>query len=271
MQRLILIITGIVAVGLWLVCAALPILLPRLGWEWQPNSIGPWGDTFGALNAMFSALAFVAVLFTLTQQQKQIDDAATDQHLQRFERTFYELLRLLREARDAVEYRYSDQYEGGGREREKDYEAKVWGTEAFKRAQFEMAHWVGVWWKNINEPPSSDDLASLYTRFVHDRYESTFAPYYRLLYTTLMRIKTDPKLSDEDKNRYGNLLRSQLTSHEVAMCCYNGLAAVSGSFKQLLTEFRMIKYLPLEFGRDIFTDHYDPIAFLGRDDAEQKL
>lgn len=265
MQRWVLIVTGVLAVALWLLCAALPYLLPFLGFEWNPTDIGPWGDTFGALNAMFSALAFVAVLFTLTQQQKQIDDAATDQHLQRFERTFYELLRLLREARDAVEYRYSDQYEGGTRQLEKDYEAKVFGTEAFKRAQFEMAFWVETWRENIQNPMASEDLGNLYTQRIHDRYESTFAPYYRLLYTTLLRIKTDPKLPTVDKHRYGNLLRSQLTSHEVAMCCYNGLAHVSGSFKQLLTEFRMIKYLPSEFGRETFSAHYDPIAFLGRD------
>lgn len=270
MKRSILIIIGFVVVLLWILWAALPFVMARTGMPVDVSKLGAWGDTFGALNAMFSALAFVAVLFTLTQQQKQIDDAATDQHLQRFERTFYELLRLIREARDAVEYRYTDQYEGGTREQEKDYEAKVFGNEAFKRAQFEMAYWVSTWGRNIEKEMTSDDLAQIYTRFIHDRYESTFAPYYRLLYTTLLRIKTDPKLSIEDKQRYGNLLRSQLTSHEVAMCCYNGLAAVSGSFKQLLTEFRIIKYLPPEFGRGTFVGHYDPIAFLGRDEALPK-
>jgi hypothetical protein len=270
MRRRLVIVFGVLAAVLWVVWAASPILLPLIGVKWDPEQIGPWGDAFGSLNAMFSALAFVAVLYTLRQQQKQIDDAATDQHLQRFERTFYELLRLLREARDDVEYRYSDNYDGGTRDKEKDYDAKVFGTEAFKRAQFEMAYSVSVWRRNFLKPMSSDDLANLYIQFVHDRYESTFAPYYRLLYTTLMRIKMDPKLSDEERNRYGNLLRSQLTSHEVAMCSYNGLAAVSGSFKQLLTEFRMLKYLPEEFGRPIFIGHYDTVAFLGRDDVPQK-
>ncbi|MFK0339190.1 putative phage abortive infection protein [Agrobacterium deltaense] len=266
MRRGLVITFGILAAVLWAAWAASPLIFHLFGLTWEPDQVGPWGDAFGALNAMFSALAFVAVLYTLRQQQKQIDDAATDQHVQRFERTFYELLRLLREARDAVEYRYSDQYEGGTRPFEKNYDEKVFGTEAFKRAQFEMAYWVSVWKQNIPKPISSDDIGSLYEERVHDRYESSFAPYYRLLYTTLLRIKNDAKLSTDDKHGYGNLLRSQLTSHEVAMCCYNGLAHVSGSFKELLTEFRMIKYLPEEFGREIFRGHYDAVAFLGRDE-----
>ena len=134
MKQLLVISLGIGALVAWICFALFPIGVTLAGSTWQASTIGQWGDSFGALNALFSALAFVAVLYTLRQQQKQIDEAALDQHLQRFERTFYELLRLLREARDDVEFRYSDSYDGGTREKEKDYAARVTGTEAFKRA-----------------------------------------------------------------------------------------------------------------------------------------
>lgn len=269
MQSLLLLGAGLGALVMWFAWALVPILAPKAGIEWKPDILGQWGDAFGALNALFSALAFVAVLFTLRQQQKQIDDAASDQHLQRFERTFYELLRLLREARDGVEFRYSENYHGGTRETEKGYGDRVTGTEAFKRAQFEIKYWIESE-ELHNGPLPSQRIAEIYLNFVHNRYESTFAPYYRLLYTMLLRIKTDPKLSVDEKQRYGNLLRSQLTSHEVALCCYNGLSAVSGSFKELLVEFRIAKYLPEEFGRQILQAHYPATTFLGREVASSR-
>ncbi|WP_164854042.1 putative phage abortive infection protein [Sinorhizobium meliloti] len=238
---------------------------------WKSELLGQLGDTFGALNALFSAFAFVAVLYTLkhqrddlARQQLQIDDAALDQHLQRFERTFYELLRLLREARDEVEYRYSENYEGGSRQRESDYGTQVNGAQAFKRAQFELKYWVETHLVH-KETISGQEVAEIYTKFVHSRYESSFAPYYRLLYTILLRVKSDQKLKPAEKRFYGNLLRSQLTSHEVALCCYNGLASYSGSFKTLIEAFRLPKYLPEEFGRSLLKMHYPESAFAGRD------
>lgn len=133
---------GIGALLVWFTWALFPFIAPRVGVGWNSETLGQWGDAFGALNALFSALAFISVLFTLKQQQRQIDDATIDQHRQRFDRTFYELLRLLREARDAVEFRYSDNYDGGERKKEKDYGSKVTGAEAFKRAQFEVKYWI---------------------------------------------------------------------------------------------------------------------------------
>lgn len=264
MNRLLVFGVGVTALTVWFSWAMLPYIAPLIGIDWKPEVFGQWGDAFGALNALFSAFAFVAVLYTLRQQQKQIDDAATDQHLQRFERTFYELLRLLREARDDVEFRYSDKYEGRSREKEPNYRDRVTGTEAFKRAQFEINYWVEA--ERLDKGNlTAGSVADIYLQCVHNRYESTFAPYYRLLYTILIRIKADTKLTSDEKHRFGNLLRSQLTSHEVALCCYNGLAAVSGSFRNLLIEFRIPKYLPTTFGRNILVAYYPASAFEGRD------
>lgn len=266
MNKLLVVGVGAIVLIVWFAWATLPYLAPLIGIDWKSDVFGQWGDAFGALNALFSAFAFVAVLYTLRQQQKQIDDAATDQHLQRFERTFYELLRLLREARDDVEFRYSDNYEGRPLETEPNHRDRVTGTEAFKRAQFEINYWVKADTSG-KEHLTAGSVADIYLRCVHNRYESTFAPYYRLLYTILIRIKTDTKLTSDEKHRFGNLLRSQLTSHEVALCCYNGLAAVSGSFRKLLIEFRIPKYLPTTFGRDTLVAYYPASAFEGRDDA----
>jgi len=73
---------------------------------------GQWGDTFGAINALFGGLAFSGVLATLliqqrelTKQQEQIQSAELQQHLQRFDSTFFQLLMLLRDLRKEVRAR----------------------------------------------------------------------------------------------------------------------------------------------------------------------
>ncbi len=273
---------GVAAFCLWVIWAVHPLLAKRMIIPWKPETVGQWGDSFGALNALFSALAFIAVLFTLKQQrddvsrqlaqqredlarqQRQITANETDQHLQRFERTFYELLRLLREARNDVEFRYSHSYIGDPRERSSSSTNRVEGTESFKRANMELRHWIGAL-DQARIEINSEVLAELYLKHIHSRYESTFAPYYRLLYTLLLRIEEDTILTQAQKYRYGNVVRSQLTSHEVALCCYNGLAAISGRFKGLIVEFRLAKYLPDEFGRKRLMLHYPASTFEGRD------
>ena len=52
---------------------------------WDVHSIGEFGDSFGVLNALFAAGAFIAVLFSLKSQSDEL-------HRQRFEASYFELL-----------------------------------------------------------------------------------------------------------------------------------------------------------------------------------
>ncbi len=45
-------------------------------WDWGKS--GQFGDTFGALNTLFTGLAFVVVLATLIQQSRQITETKRD-------------------------------------------------------------------------------------------------------------------------------------------------------------------------------------------------
>ena len=49
------------------------------------------------------------------------------------------------------------------------------------------------------------------------------------------------------------------------MCSYNGLAANSEKFRELIIEYRLLKYLPVELGRKQLELYYPASAFLGRD------
>jgi|ERR1041385_1912829 hypothetical protein len=49
----------------------------------DPQNQGPFGDSFGALNTLFTGWAFVAVVATLVQQSHQIEEAKRDIALER--------------------------------------------------------------------------------------------------------------------------------------------------------------------------------------------
>ncbi|MER8445934.1 putative phage abortive infection protein [Mesorhizobium sp. M1066] len=254
-----------VAIGafiLWLIWALHPFLAKRMLIPWDPEIMGQWGDSFGGLSALMSTLAFAAVFFTLRLQQRQIREAQRDQHIQRFESTYFEVLRLFREARDAVQYKYGDDYIKD-RKMKPMFNVLASGSEAIRRANFEILWQL----ENVTQEKIDSSLVSMiYEKAVIDRYESTTGPYFRLLYTMLFRIKEDKLLTLSEKRRYANLFRSQLSSHEVALAGFNGLNPVSKDLSDLITEYRLLKYLPEDFGRSYLGKCYPKQAFEDRPD-----
>lgn len=247
---------------LWLAWAFQSRLLSLVGLDWQPEKLGQWGDTFGALNALFAALGFSAVLLTLWLQQQQIQDARRQQHHERFESSFSELLKLIREARNEVQFQYSAAY------RSSTTSARLKGIQtgpnAFKAAAREMRHWVN---EALQTNPTLTDaqIGQIYTRRIHTRFEGRLGPYFRLCYTALNRIREDELLSGREKYAYGRLLRSQMSSHETVIAGFNGLSTVAKDFRELVIEFRLLKYVPAGRTRNILHRYYPAETFLPRD------
>lgn len=235
-----------------------PILANVFGIQRGIDKLGQWGDTFGALNALFGAFGFSVVAATLYLQQKQNENNEKDQHLQRFDENFFRILALLRETRGDVEFRYSLEYTKANPESSRD---RVTGTRAFRAAWREYIYWHEI--KGTTVPAAS--AGRLYYNRIHKRYESNFGPYYRLLYNTMRRIKDDPVISERDKVTYARLLRGQLNSHETALAGLNGLTKVSKDFSKLIIEFRLLKYLPQgSRRRSVLRKYYPRKCFAAR-------
>lgn len=73
----------------------------------QLTRAAQWGDSFGAINALTSGFGFTVVFFTLRIQARALRDQAADLHKQRFESSFFELLKLMRELRQQVQFHHS--------------------------------------------------------------------------------------------------------------------------------------------------------------------
>lgn len=270
------VLLGVVA--LWIVWFLHPFLARRMLIPWDAETVGQWGDTFGALNALMSTLAFCAVFYTIRLQQRQIDETQRDQHIQRFESSYFELLRLFREARAAIKFDHSEEYRmsrGGLSAAARNYikETRPFGhasvsvthqgDDAFKAAMLELRYWMRT--LGIANNPNKKVLVQTYIKRIHDRHEGSLGPYFRLMYTILQRISEDEKLTAPEKARYGNLLRSQISSYEASIAGFNGLSPVSKDFSRLITEFRLLKYLPSGVSRRVLESHYPEEAFIARD------
>ncbi|PGH54228.1 hypothetical protein CRT60_30945 [Azospirillum palustre] len=251
------------AMSLWLAWSFLRLILPYFSSfvDWKIDKLGQWGDSFGALNTLFSGFGFSAVLITLILQQNQNKISRDEQHKQRFDASYFQLLTFLRESREEVNFRFSDQYKAKSRNFNNLTQT---GHSAFKAAWDESSYWLE---RKLESEWSKEYAGQIYYAHVHKHYENNFGPYFRLIYTILSKIKNDSVLSIDDKIFYSNLLRSQLTSYELALIGLNALTPVSKDFQDLITEFRMLKYLPEHSRRKrILLKFFDMRAFQGRDE-----
>lgn len=218
---------------------------------------GQWGDSFGPLTSLFSILAFCALLFSILHERKKFSAAIENEYKDQFDKTFFQLLALLRTARDEVRFRYSREYIEKNGKNERQLQD---GISAFRIA------WNEALWKfgDNKFDLTSEAIGRLYTDEIHRRYESTFGSYFRILYTIMARIKNDRILDASEKIVYGNLLRAQFNSFELAVLCLNGLAPISKDMRDMIIFFRLPKYLP-GTRRKLLERHYPVEAFMARD------
>lgn len=220
---------------------------------------GAWGDSFGPFNAFFAAVGSGAVITTLYLQHRALKEQRRDIHIQRFEETFFELISLMRELRENLRYRQTEQMRQSGNGKYYTEKTRT-GHNAIKYAFYEVRHWI-----IINGKYTRGVVADEYDRCVHRRYESRFAPYFRIIYTILNNIKQDTVINDKQKAYYGNILRSQLTSYEIMLLAFNGASRISKDLSDLIEFFRMLKYVPPGRGRIILRNVYDEVSFMPRD------
>lgn len=231
-----------------------------LGTIFIPTQAGPWGDLFGAFNALFGALGFTAVVGTFLLQGRALRVQQRDQHRQRFEDNFFQLLAVIRENREDVRFGYSKDYLA----KHKVTSHRRRGHFAFQAAHREMLYWVREE-KLAGKVLDHEALAALYAKKVHFRFESTLGAYFRLVYETLDRVNRDKFLSDDEKVEFGNLVRGQMTSFEATIAGCNALNDFAKDFKRLVIQFRLLKYAKAGDVYHELTKHYPPQTFQGRE------
>lgn len=246
------------------------------------ESAGLFGDSFGAVNALISALAFAGVIVTFHLQRKELDlqrqelraqrEEFTQQNktlkLQRFENTFFHMMELQQQivndlfikvsGRESV---WEDSPLGGGRDnKEVIVDNSVRGRQVFsyifKHKKYAYKY-AGVFNSIVEKGLDG---------YEETPYLSLLDHYFRHLYTILRYVdETDAfNLNDEgnedveyaykQKYHYTTIVRSTLSRFELLVLYYNGLSIYGREkLKPLIEKYTLLNNLDmhsLSFSKD---------------------
>ncbi len=206
----------------------------------KPNE---FGDLYGALNTLFSGFAFLGIIASIFIQSEELNDtrreiakqteqfsSQTDAMFkQSFENTFFQLLGLNNEIikMAAVKIKYTEVngdviiLNGTGRDAFKD---------------------LSIYFSFFKKKHKSDACESVYEKF-HSEVDDVLGHYFRSIYQSLKLID-NASLNHIQKKEYANMLRAQMSKHELGLLFYNcisGLGVVK--FKPLIEKYEFFEHL----------------------------
>ena len=244
-----------------------------------------FGDSFGGVNALVSALAFAGMIVTFAFQRYELgmqreelkaqrDEFSAQNNtlkLQRFENTFFNMMELQQNivndlyAEEEVKRNITEDSSDGGRRLGKEvithYQHK--GRDMFHYAFMEVKH---TYHDDKNVRHEAFGLFELlYERGLKsfDEYYTTtvFDHYYRHLYTILKFIDQNTWLSKEEQYKYATFLRATLSRYELVMLYYNGFFHVK--MKKLMEKYHLLNNLRTEL-LTLTNDNFNYIVGLGK-------
>ncbi len=223
----------------------------------DPTNQGTFGDTFGAVNALFSGLAFAGLIATLLYQKEELklqreDLQQTREELkgqreefeeqnktlkrQRFENTFFNMLSLQQEITNNLFYQ--DEKENEQTITQHTYK----GREVFK----EIYENATVKYEGLIYSKNTGLKLVLkhngYNAYTAIADTTRFDHYFRNLYRIFKYIDTTDLIDQNERYQYACIVRSQLSDYELIMLFFNCLSDNGKEkFKPLIEKYAILK------------------------------
>ena len=280
---------------IWITLAIISVIAMWLTSWWllnknidNPTERGTFGDMFGAVNALFSGLAFAGLIATLLYQREELklqreELAQTREELkgqreefeeqnktmkrQRFENTFFNMLSLQQEivANLSYEYYVNPNICPPNVPAEQFYynspKGLLHGREVFE----------GMYKRAIidyNGIRYADGLYNIFKNLGHLAYSNIkattrFDHCFRHLYRIYKYVDTSDLITEEERYDYACIIRSQLSDYELVMLFYNCLTTNGREkFKPLIEKYTIFNNLRTELlanSQDV--NAYSAVAF----------
>lgn len=196
--------------------------------KWDDDKLG---DRYGALNTVFTGLAFAGLIFTILLQQRQIRDADEENILRRFENTFFRLQDAYKQIVDTTELNQARHFSNAKK------------LEAFERMSFSASQTICAGrlpWNKV----TLDIVQKAWPTFFA-RFEDKLAHYFRVLYH-IFKLIDSSEIDRENKDFYARLFRAQLTSAELTLLFFNGMTDYGENFKDYVERYALLKHFPKE-------------------------
>lgn len=234
------------------------------------NTRGTFGDQFGAVNALFSGLAFTGLIYTIILQRRDLEIQRHDLKLQRdeialsrqemeeqtaefekqnetlkiqrFENTFFNMLSQFQEIVSSLSAQY-------GR---RDNIQNASGRDFFKFSFESMIIHVEL---SSEKKPSTiyGGMRNTIKVSGHEGYMGADVPsyldhYFRFLYRILKFVRDTPLITEFDEEyEYTSMLRAILSRYELVWLYYNGLSENGNEkLKPLIERYAMLKNLRVD-------------------------
>lgn len=266
------------------------------------ESRGQFGDMFGAVNALFSGLAFAGLIITLILQRKELvlqrdELQMTREELknqrkefeqenetiryQRFENLFYNMLNLQQRIVDGLKVEYEEDertlvpLESGGQGyQSRRVSHEVTGRDVFQHT-FVATEFVYTPEHGPNERLYGFGSVLKQSGLVYyDRVKlpTIFDHYFRHLYKILQFVDSQG-FPFEEAYRYISYLRGTLSIYELVWIYYNALSPRNVKLKLLIEKYTLLKSLR----REILTrtkeagTFYDGLGMLEKEMLDNKF
>lgn len=230
----------------------------------EPTNQGTFGDMFGAVNALFSGLAFAGLIATLLyqknelklqreelkltreelqSQRKEFEEQNKTMKRQRFENTFFNMLSLQQEI--VANLSYENPHKGTAFTRASIYQKKEVFNGIYTDAMI-------VYKGNLCYGGIKDKLRDRYTEYSSIQELSFLDHYFRHLYRIYKYVDSSDLIADEERYNYACIIRSQLSDYELIMLFYNCLTENGREkFKPLIEKYTTFNNLRDELLADV--------------------
>jgi hypothetical protein len=228
---------------------------------------GTFGDMFGAVNALFSGLAFAGIIYTillqrqelelqrreLAETRKELEGQKLQLERQAFENAFFQMLTLHNEIVSSFHYTSTD----SGRESR--------GKDCLSAIKHDLETFLG-------NPNKGGAMEERYMTYYRGHAQAVLGHYFRNLYQIVKYVKNSDV---KNKKFYTNIVRAQLASEELFLLFWNTLSELGvEKFKPLMIEFAFFEHLPQDgsiqsadgtrYGAEAFGESAQWHRYLGR-------
>lgn len=222
---------------------------------------GQFGDAFGAINAVFTGLAFAVVIYgiilqrrELKLQQRELAETREVFKQQSFETSYFNLQRVLAETIEGIEWdarvshTVAEYTTVNGRRALKEIVESIYQEYCTKLQHHERTFAHQRQSCELTPATQVDWLLEVYKRFYCSN-ESLLGNYFRLVYNILKYV-SQSDFSAVEKERYAHFFRAQLSEAELTLLVLNAMTPTGDKMRRYLQEFAMLKHATME-GRGV--------------------
>mgnify|MGYP001009844770 CR=1 FL=1 len=209
------------------------------------EQIGVFGDSWGALTSLFTALGFYGLILTLDLQRRATRKLENDakkreesEKLRDFENSFFNMLNILQVVIKDMRVTNCD----------KKTVAEGRSVFLYFYKKFSMAFNK----KSINSFFVHTDFLSVNRakREISNGFRNYFASrsqnlshYYRFVYN-IFKFIDESDLQESYKKKYASILRAQLSNYELLMLFYNAQSPLGSKFIKYIDKYALFDNLP---------------------------